>query len=170
MLNKTTSPKNDENRLFGFPFSLTRELTTLLQFIYLPRGAPEAAAIPLISSLNGLGSVSTIKGCETLQRIQSETLEMKFKKKKKYISRKWEKRRQHSPVQCRPSLSAFRSALKRQPALWWLLSCWPAEENKITILMRFFFWDLEHYCEVFSNDSYICFFVSNHSRPSLAGR
>lgn len=118
----------------------------------------------------GLEVCPPLKAVKHCKGFNQKHLRWSLKKKKKYISRKWEKRRQHSPVQCRPSLSAFRSALKRQPALWWLLSCWPAEENKITILMRFFFWDLEHYCEVFSNDSYICFFVSNHSRPSLAGR
>lgn len=39
-------------------------------FVILPRGTPEASAIPLISSPNGLGNVSAIKGC----RAQHKTI------------------------------------------------------------------------------------------------
>lgn len=138
MLNKTTSPKNDENRDYlDFLFRLLESwLLYFNSFIYQEEPLKQLRFLWFLH-WTGLEVCPPLKAVKHCKGFNQKHLRWSLKKKK-YISRKWEKRRQHSPVQCRPSLSAFRSALKRQPALWWLLSCWPAEENKITILMRFF--------------------------------
>ena len=72
MLNKTTSPRLEKWTSAGSFFVLTLlNLKAENVCVFSPRGIPETAAIPLISSPKGLGRVSTMRGCKTWQNTVS---------------------------------------------------------------------------------------------------
>lgn len=71
-----------------------------------------------------------------------------------------------APAKCRPGVSASRWALRRLPGLWWPGSSCPASGKRAGVISII---TTAHSCLKSSSMlSYLCFFVADQSRPSLA--
>lgn len=196
MLNKTTSPRLEKWTSAGSFFVLTLlNLKAENVCVFSPRGIPETAAIPLISSPKGLGRVSTMRGCKTWQNTVSWS----------YLWQQKERQRQRDKTRLTSVMSTSSisfplgtNALAKSLMAWTMLTSFRERDHDIFIRLpshlhaahvdqtmnQFSKEDLKkkkkwlqnwpqlisHKNKTTSEHSYFCFLVSNHSWPSLAGR
>lgn len=88
----------------------TRKLRTSLFFS--PRGTPDTAAIPLISSRKGFGRVSAIIGCRTRNKSNQRESLLWLNMCQLFQEKQLSERRCHAPASGQLALSASRWARK----------------------------------------------------------
>lgn len=97
----------------------------------IPSGTSATWAMPLISSLKGCGSVSTISGCQ--KHTHKRFIMLQVETKIENIIVNYNKYNQ-APAKCRPATWASHRALRRLPGLWLPWSWWPASRRRAGVV------------------------------------